>query len=558
MIKKITIENFKKFEKASYDVNPAGISLFVGPNNGGKTTALQAISMWSFVIQKWNETKGKATKSKAQKRSGASVVRNEIYAVPVQEMKSLWFNTTTQDAKQKPIKIHIIVEGTNKKDEHWEYGVELYYGGPELIYCKPLDLTKEIPDDAFNIYHLPPLSGVQTQEPKFEEGKRRHIIGEGRPGEVLRNLLLEVKEKGRWDELCKQVQEIFYVNLEPITFFPRTHESILIYYRPQTGGRGKSRCELEIASGGSGFLQFLLLSAFLYVHENSILLIDEPDSHMHVRLQQGMYDWLQKIASLNRVQLLISTHSEVLINGTDIDKIYTFFGNAPQKIKGKRDELVDALKEISSIDILNAQEKTFILFTEGLSDLSILKSWANKSRHNINEYLTDVFFGTTGDDQFDNARDKFKYLRIIEPQLKGFFVRDNVRKTSSDQVPPDLEVKYWQRKEIENYLIIPSVLERFVGQQTVLTDGELFVDDKKIKARKYLKDNLPPKVHKDPLNNDIDGKGSDFLEKFFTEMGINISKRDYWKIAEVMVKDEIHPDIKQMLDDIWAVIKTIK
>ena len=56
MIKKITIENFKKFEKASYDVNPAGISLFVGPNNGGKTTALQAISMWSFVIQKWNET----------------------------------------------------------------------------------------------------------------------------------------------------------------------------------------------------------------------------------------------------------------------------------------------------------------------------------------------------------------------------------------------------------------------------------------------------------------------------------------------------------------------
>ncbi|MFH1092801.1 MAG: AAA family ATPase, partial [Candidatus Omnitrophota bacterium] len=119
MIKKVTIKNFKKFESAPYDVNPTTVSLFVGPNNGGKTTALQAIALWSFLIQEWNETKGKASKSKAKKRSGAPITRNAIYAVPVQDMKLLWFNAITQDSSQQKVNIQIIAEGTDKSGKEW-------------------------------------------------------------------------------------------------------------------------------------------------------------------------------------------------------------------------------------------------------------------------------------------------------------------------------------------------------------------------------------------------------------------------------------------------------
>ena len=558
MIKKITIKNFKKFESAPYEMNPSAVSLIVGPNNGGKTTALQAISLWSFLIQKWNESKGKATKSTAKKRSGAFVTRNEIYAVPVQEMKLLWFNAITQKANQQKVNIQIIAEGLGKDGKEWEYGVELSYGNPELAYCKPLDIEKDIPEDVYNVFHLPPLSGVQTQEKKIELGAQRHIIGEGRPGEILRNLLLQVQAKGRWEDLCRQIKEMFRVNLEPITFNPTTDNYILVYYRPETWARirGKKRkVLLEIANGGSGFLQFLLLSAFLYVHENSILLIDEPDSHMHVRLQQGMYDWLQKMASENRVQLLISTHSEVIINSTDTDYICTFFGNVPKSVSGNRQHIIDALKRISAIDILNAQSKKYILFGEGISDLRILKSWADKLDHEIKKHLTDVYYEATGDDQIDNARDKFKYLRVVEPTLKGFFIRDNVSRTVSSQVPTGLDVWYWPRKEIENYLIIPALLERFVQKQEPI--GGLFVQRRRKTAQQYLRDNLPPNVYKDPLNHDIDGKGSDFLEKFFQEIGIKISKGEFWQIADLMQKEEIHNDIKQVLDALLGVIKSV-
>jgi predicted ATPase len=549
MIKKITIKHFKKFENALYEVNPT-VSLFVGPNNGGKTTALQAIALWSFLIQVWDEKKGRASKSTAKKRSGAQVTRNAVYAVPVQEMKFLWFNTLTQSAKQQKISIQIIADGTDKEGKAWEYGVELNYGGPEVLYCRPMDLAKDIPDDVNKVFHLPPLSGVQTQEIKVELGKQRHVIGEGRPGEILRNLLLQVQEKGKWDDLCKQMKEMFNVQLETISFNPATDAHILVRYR-EVGSRSKG-CLLEIASGGSGFLQFLLLAAFLYVHDNSILLIDEPDSHMHVRLQQGMYDWLQQIAAKNNVQLLISTHSEIIINSTDTDYIYTFFGRVPKQVQGNKQQIVTALKKISTIDILNAQDRKFILFAEGISDLRLLKSWAVKMEHEICTELNEIFFEATGDNLIDNARDKFKYLQVVEPTLRGFFIRDNVSKTDAQHIPPGLEVRYWPRKEIENYLIIPRALERFVCKESADTlFGQKLIE----KANQYLKENLPPKLYNDPLDGDYDGKGSDFLDRFFHELGIKINKGDYCRIADVMDKGEIHPDIQKMLNDLQAAMQ---
>jgi predicted ATPase len=554
MINKITIKHFKKFKDASYEVNP-GVSLFVGPNNGGKTTALQAIALWSFLIQEWNEKKGKASGSKAKKKTGAQVTRNAFYAVPVQDMKLLWFDTETQTAKQKKISIQIIAEGTNRVGETWEYGIELDYGGQELSFCRPLNPETDIPEDAKNVFHLPPLSGVQTQEAVVLPGKQKHIIGEGRPGEVLRNLLLQIQEDPtKWGDLCGQIKDVFGVQIENIIFNPSSDANILVYYRHERWS-GKQR--LEISNGGSGFLQFLLLAAFLYAHDHSILLIDEPDSHMHVRLQQGMYDWLQKIAMENYNQILIATHSEVIINSTDTDNIQTVFGKTPKRVQGDKAQIVTALKgEITAVDILNAQEKKFVLFAEGISDLSLLKIWAENLKHDIRNELNDVFFKSTDNDQYDNARDKFKLLQIVEPDLKGFFIRDgDVKKTEPQHKFPGLEVRYWPRQEIENYLIIPNAIERFIRKETpgeLYSENENYMKNLTEKAKEYLKENLPPKVYNDSIRNDIGKKGSDFLEDYFREIEIKINKAEYWKIAEEMHEDEIHPDIRKMLDDLLA------
>ena len=58
MLTKIKFRNFKRFGSVEVDLgNPV---VFIGPNNSGKTSALQALALWQVGLSRWNERrKGK-------------------------------------------------------------------------------------------------------------------------------------------------------------------------------------------------------------------------------------------------------------------------------------------------------------------------------------------------------------------------------------------------------------------------------------------------------------------------------------------------------------------
>ena len=45
MLTKLILKNFKRFEDAEIPLDQTVV--FVGPNNSGKTTALQALALWA-------------------------------------------------------------------------------------------------------------------------------------------------------------------------------------------------------------------------------------------------------------------------------------------------------------------------------------------------------------------------------------------------------------------------------------------------------------------------------------------------------------------------------
>jgi predicted ATP-dependent endonuclease of OLD family len=51
MIEKLTIRNFKRYESVTFEI-PHHVVL-AGPNNCGKTTALQAIMAWTLALERW-------------------------------------------------------------------------------------------------------------------------------------------------------------------------------------------------------------------------------------------------------------------------------------------------------------------------------------------------------------------------------------------------------------------------------------------------------------------------------------------------------------------------
>jgi len=87
MIKRVKVKNFKRFEDECFDLSENIV--FAGPNITGKSTLLQAISVWYLVLKKWLIERGPESGSKAKKRLGVAITRQDFTAIPIREMALL-------------------------------------------------------------------------------------------------------------------------------------------------------------------------------------------------------------------------------------------------------------------------------------------------------------------------------------------------------------------------------------------------------------------------------------------------------------------------------------
>src|SRR3989304_3057213 len=96
MLTKLTVRNFKRFDSIEVELgNPV---VFIGPNNSGKTSALQALALWEAGVRRWNEKrKGKAT---PEKRPGVTINRRDLIAIPVPDANLLWRDLHVRNVEQ--------------------------------------------------------------------------------------------------------------------------------------------------------------------------------------------------------------------------------------------------------------------------------------------------------------------------------------------------------------------------------------------------------------------------------------------------------------------------
>ncbi len=314
------IANFKRFRDETFEL--AETTVLAGPNDAGKSTVLQAIATWKLLLDRWVAARESGERIG---RSGVRILRSDLASVPVREMNLLWEDRRVVGARgaagaRRPIEIEIDGESGAAS---WSCGIELRYANPEQAYLRPkdagrlgLDAIRRFPPDeadALAVVFVPPLSGIERDEPRREQGMQDLLVGQGRAGEILRNLLWEVASAGdapRWERLAKHMQDLFRIELiRPVYSPSRPH--IHCEYRDPACTR-----PLDLASAGSGSLQTLLLFAFLYARPAAVLLLDEPDAHQHPVLQRKVYDLLREAARERGGQLIVATHSEAVLDAT--------------------------------------------------------------------------------------------------------------------------------------------------------------------------------------------------------------------------------------------------
>ncbi|MBM4284893.1 MAG: AAA family ATPase [Deltaproteobacteria bacterium] len=576
MITKVTIRRFKRFNDVEIELgNPV---VFIGPNNSGKTTALQALALWDIGIKRWNEKRGK--RKAMGERPGVTINRRDLITIPVPNAKILWQDLHVRDVQKdekrqqtRNIRIEIEVEGITY-NKYWKCGLEFDYANEESFYCRPLRISEgsnpqrmEVPEEAtrLRIAFLPPMSGLAANETRLDIGAINVRLGEGRTAEVLRNLCYQIiqGEDGneKWTKVCNKIDNLFGVKLDDPQYSPERGE-ITMNYRDQTGVR------LDLSASGRGLQQTLLLLSHLSLNPGSILLLDEPDAHLEILRQRQIYQVLTDAAREQNSQIIAASHSEVILNeAADRDVVIAFLGK-PHRIDDRGSQVLKSLKEIGYEQYYQAEQTGWVLYLEGSTDLAILYSFSKKLNHPAMAFLERPFVHYV-QNQPQKARNHFCGLREAKNDLVAIAIFDRLEQTIRDTA--GLREYMWGRREIENYICFPTALIAYAESSAFdLGLGPLFENVERENRRNIMEecinDLVPPAALRDLSDRWWrDTKSSDdfldrLFETFFQKLGLPnlIRKTDYHILTEYVPIEAVDPEISDVLDIIVSVASEAK
>jgi ABC-type arginine transport system ATPase subunit len=472
MLTGLTISNFKLFGKV--DIELGDRVVFVGPNNSGKTSALQALALWDVGVKRWVEKRGAG--NVPEKRPGVTINRRDLITTPVPAANLLWRDLRTQESAQgngtQKIFIDIIVEGVSG-GKSWKCGLEFYYANEESLYCRSLRSNGgrlEVPQEAarLRIAYLPPMSGLAANETRLDEGAINVRLGEGRTAEVLRNLCYQICQSqdgsSKWDTLARRMESLFGIRLDPPEYIKERGE-IKMSFRTREGVR------LDLSSSGRGQQQTLLLLAHMTVNPGAVLLLDEPDAHLEILRQRQIYQILTETATETGSQIIAASHSEVILNeAADRDVVIAFVG-PPHRIDDHGSQVLKSLKEIGFEQYYQAEETGWVLYLEGSTDLAILRAFVEALQHPAGKCLERPFVYYVAN-QPPKAQAHFYGLREAKNDLVGIALYDRL----PQPLPPDphLVHQMWCSRELENYLCHKETLLNFAANQGREQLGDLF------------------------------------------------------------------------------------
>jgi ABC-type lipoprotein export system ATPase subunit len=587
MLTCVKIRNFKRFENTEIELGKAVV--LIGPNNSGKTTALQALALWDIGLRRWNEKrKGKSSTEEnpgaavrrhkltsiPEKRPGVTVNRRDLVSIPVPGANLLWRNLhvrnvlrSEKDGKTVPrtenIRVDIIVDGVTR-DKAWSCGLEFDFANEESFYCRPLRLDNDgttrmpVPDEAGNaqVAFLPPMSGLADREYIMQQGQIGVLIGQGQTAQVLRNLCYQIHQskKERWMELLDHIKSLFGVELLEPRYIDERSE-ITMSYKDEYGNT------LDLSSSGRGLQQTLLLLSHIYSNPGAVLLLDEPDAHLEVLRQRQTYNLLIHVAEQQGSQIIAASHSEVVLNeAAGRDTVIAFVGK-PHRIDDRGSQVLKALRDIGFEQYYQAEETGWILYLENATDLAILQAFAKSLGHEAESLLARPFVKYVETNLPQRARDHFHGLREAKSDLVGIAVFDRLDKELQSAGP--LHETMWRRREIENYFCTEEVL---LAYATLSQPDDLFgiaETDRRKKAMREAIAEVTRLLEIDDLAPwSPDAKASDeVLDRVFRlffkrlELPLQLRKSDYHILASLVRKEELDTEITEKLDAIVTVAR---
>lgn len=440
-IEKIELSNFKAFEKLEFSCNDT-FNVIVGENNIGKSTIFEALNLWKFAYDKLIQERDKSRFYKAASNyylpfSDLNQVRlvndNDLLNKTSDTVASV--TVTIADGEER-FSLKIRFEKPTIKNAYIRFFNSDDFPEFERFadHIRPKSCSLK---DVIFIYQTRAISTIGKSEPFYNNGQIEKKIAIGKSHDVLRNKILKTENSqarvaDRFSKLEARLERVMKKDYK--IRFKNKNRADDEYIR--ITAECAAHKELEISMMGSGFLQVLeIFSTIEYIESHidgiCLILIDEPDSHIHSDLQSYLIDELKNHADS---QIFLITHNDRLVGKVAEGEL--FYLNNRVKELGKLEPL--QIKDFSSVksglasvlEELDSHDSRPIVLTEGKTDKKILETAWDKIYQDQTMPYQIISSGIQIDDESrtgsaETVRRTLEYLSTItDRKIIGLFDND--------------------------------------------------------------------------------------------------------------------------------------
>lgn len=450
-IKRVEFTNFKAFSR--FSVSLQHMNVFVGPNNAGKSTLLGAFRVLAAGIQKANRRRSDWTEP--QSLLPGYLLSEEQVPIALENVRT--------DYAESPTMVRFELSNG--------FSLRLSFFGDRTCALIPDAMGKAIRDTkAFNRFFpvtigvIPQLGPVEHEEQLLDRDYVRRGLSTHRASRHFRNFWLHFPED--FDSWRERVRATWPgMDVEPPELIQTAERpTVAMFVR-------ENRISRELYWSGSGFQVWCqILTHIEKARGCSFLLVDEPEIYLHPEVQRQLLAMLRDAGP----DILLATHSAEIIEEAEPHEVLLI---DKRRRSAKRVSnvggLSSALKSIGSIRTTSLPQiarTNRVLFVEGDDDFKLLSAFARRLGFlRLAAHADLALWPMGGFPSVEKLKATCAAVRSAfnaDVRFAGVFDRDFRCDDEVNEFSLEFrelgEIEILARKEIENYLLVPSVLDRAI------------------------------------------------------------------------------------------------
>jgi len=220
--------------------------------------------------------------------------------------------------------------------------------------------------------------------------------------------------------------------------------------------------------------------------KNAVIILDEPDVYMHADLQRKL---IRLLFDQNYRQTVVATHSLEIISESEPQDILVIDRKKPKSkfsnsIPGVQ-EIIDRIGCVHNIQLTRLWACKKCLLVEG-DDPSILKHLYRKISSDDEPFDRIPTMPINGWGGWNYAIGSSMILKNASNEKivtyclldRDYHTQEEIQSRLEDSKERKVELHIWNKKELENYLLIPTAISRIINSESkrekdIVTDSEI-------------------------------------------------------------------------------------